>query len=377
MKSRTRLVVISNLYPLPWEPERATFNRQQFAQLEDAFEMSVLVPVSFIVWFKNIRQIKQSATLRYVPYFFTPKFGRRFYSYFMYLSLLLHSGLWIRRHKPEIILASWAFPDAVASSWLAKLYRCRFFFKVHGSDIHLHGEEEARARQIVAAAKQAKGVISVSAELKQQMVQLGIARDKIHVVYNGVDHNLFSQKCERPIPENYLLFVGNLKKDKGVMELLQAFGEVSLRYPKLKLLVAGRGDMRQSMEQYLCGQVFRDKVELLGSVAHSVLPQLMQHAELLVLPSYHEGVPNVLLEAMAAGTPVVASAVGGIPEVVKPELSGLLVPSADAAALTQTLILALQKDWCRSDIVQHASQFTWQENKHRLQCLLNESNFNA
>lgn len=369
--SRSKLLIITNLYPLPWEPERATFNRQQFAQLADIYQLSVLVPVSFIAWFKHLRQIKQTDSLRYVPYFFSPKFGRRFYGFFMYLSLLIHSGLWIRRRQPDTILASWAFPDAVAASWLAKLYRCRFFFKVHGSDIHLHGEVPARARQIVAASERALGVISVSAELKQQMAQLGIADDKIHVVYNGVDHALFRQPSKRPIPERYMLFVGNLKKDKGVLELLQAFGQLSPQFPELRLLVAGNGDMRQPMLDYLNAQALADKVTLLGGVAHNQLPPLMQHAELVVLPSYHEGVPNVLLEAMAAGTPVVATAVGGIPEIVANELSGLLVVDTNPATLAQVLARALTKEWDRGAILQHAAQFSWQENKRRLENVLN------
>ena len=368
--SRTNLLIITNLYPLPWEPERATFNRQQFAQLNDNYQLSVLVPVSFVAWFRHLRQIKQSATLRYVPYFFSPKFGRRFYACFMFMSLLIHSGVWIRRRQPDTILASWAFPDAVAGSWLAKLYRCRFFFKVHGSDIHLHGEEPARARQIVAASERAQGVISVSAELMQQMVHLGIARDKIHVVYNGVDHDLFRQHTERPVPERYLLFVGNLKKDKGVMELLQAFAQLGQQFPELRLLVAGTGAMRQPMLDYLNTQALADKVMLLGGVAHNQLPALMQHAELVVLPSYHEGVPNVLLEAMAAGTAVVATAVGGIPEIVAPDVSGLLVPDTNPAILAEVLARALRKEWSRSAILQHASQFSWQENKRRLEKVL-------
>lgn len=364
--SRRKLVIVSNLYPLPWEPGRASFNRQQFALLESEYELSVLVPVNFIDWFRHIRKISQSDRVRYAPYFFMPKIGRRFYAVFMFLSLLLHSGFWLRKRAPNVMLASWAYPDAVATSWLASLFGCTFFFKVHGSDIHMHGLKAARAAQIKQAANKASAIISVSEELKAQMVGLGIDGAKVRVIYNGVDHALFSGTYQRKIDKPYMLFVGNLKQDKGVMELLQAFTAIAERFSEYQLVIAGSGVMLDMMLQSIQQQGIAEKVMLLGNVAHNELPALMQYASLVVLPSYHEGVPNVLLESMAAGTPVVATAVGGIPEIVEQDVTGILVPSAEPVMLAEALKQALQKPWQRSAIQQHAAQFTWQKNKAQM-----------
>ena len=102
MKSnKSKLLIITNLYPLPWEPNRATFNRQQFEALTDDYELSFLIPVAFIDWFKNRKHIIQSDTKRYFPYFFTPKIGRRFYAIFMFFSMLLHSSFWLRCYVLE------------------------------------------------------------------------------------------------------------------------------------------------------------------------------------------------------------------------------------------------------------------------------------
>lgn len=369
---RRKLVIVSNLYPLPWEPGRASFNRQQFALLETEFELSVLVPVHFIDWFRHIRKISQSDRVRYAPYFFLPKIGRRFYAVFMFLSLLLHSGLWLKKRSPDIMLASWAFPDAVATSWLASLLGSKFCFKVHGSDIHMHGLVAARASQIKRAASTATAIISVSGELKEQMVALGIERDKIRVVYNGVDHALFSASCQRKLDGCYMLFVGNLKQDKGVIELLQAFAALADGFSQYRLVIAGSGAMRDAMQQIIQTRGLADRVILLGNVAHKELPALMQYANLVVLPSYHEGVPNVLLESMAAGTPVVATAVGGIPEIVEQGVSGVLVASPEPVALAEALEHALQKDWDRAAIQRHAMQFTWQKNKAQMLDILDQ-----
>lgn len=368
--SPQRLVIISNLYPLPWELGRASFNRQQFALLESEYELSILVPVSFIDWFKHIKQVKQTKHLRYVPFFFTPKVGRRFYSVSMFLSLLLHSGFWLKQRKPDVMLASWAFPDAVATSWLATLFGCRFFFKVHGSDIHLHGNVKARAKQIVSAANKAQAIISVSEELRNHMMTMGIAAKKIQVVYNGVDHVLFNHECQREISAPYLLFVGNLKQDKGVMELLKAFTALAPAFSPYVLVIAGAGVMQEQMLRYIGEQGITGRVMMLGNVAHAKLPSLMQHATLVVLPSYHEGVPNVLLESMAAGTPVVATAVGGIPEIVKPDVTGFLVTPANVLDLTAALETALGKSWDHQAIREHALQFNWQKNKSQMKQIL-------
>ena len=206
MKSnKSKLLIITNLYPLPWEPNRATFNRQQFEAIADNYELTFLIPVAFIEWFKNRKHIVQTENLRYFPYFFTPKAGRRFYAIFMFISMLIHSGFWLKKNKPQKILASWAFPDAVAAHWLSRLFSCKFFFKVHGSDIDIQCLNKARAKQVVAMSRYATGILSVSQALANKMVALGIDKEKIRVIYNGVNHEKFSRPYSRPIENEYVL----------------------------------------------------------------------------------------------------------------------------------------------------------------------------
>lgn len=368
------IVIITNLYPLPWEPNRATFNRQQFAQLDDSYEKHVLVPVAFTEWFSHRKKIKQSANLRYVPYFYLPKFGRRFYSAMMFISIMLHSGYWLISKKPKTLLASWAFPEAVATSWISKLLNCPFFFKVHGSDINLHGKIPARAKQIVSASKKATGILSVSQALADEMVNIGVNKEKIHVVYNGVDHQKFriiNDESDNAV-NGYILYVGNLKKEKGVMELLSGFAVIHKKYPGLKLLYAGPGNMSVPIRNQAKLMALSDKIELLGSVNHDQLPALISQARVLALPSYNEGVPNVVLEAMACGTPVLVSDVGGIPEVVDEHICGKIIAAKSDIAVAEGLDAILSTSWNREMIQQHSQQFSWQNNKHQLlQMLMN------
>lgn len=372
--NKKSLVIITNLFPLPWEPNRATFNRQQFAQLDDEFDKSILVPVAFPEWFSHRKEIKQTANLRYVPYFYLPKIGRRFYSVFMFLSILMHSGWWLINKKPKIMLASWAFPEAVAACWLSRLFSCRFFFKVHGSDINLHGKIPARAQQIVKAANRASGILSVSKALADEMVGMGIKRKKVSVIYNGVDHQKFGVEAKAPLNGDYLLYVGNLKHDKGVIELIKGFANVCNDYPTLNLVYAGSGIEKKRLTELSKALNIADKVQLLGSVEHHKLPALITHAKALVLPSYNEGVPNVVLEAMACGTPVLATRVGGIPEVIDEKVCGKLIKPRCEKAVENGLNDILNQAWDKDSIKQHSNQFTWENNKYQLIKLLSLNN---
>ena len=360
------LVIITNLFPLPWEPNRATFNKQQFELLKDDYNLSILIPIAFIDWFKHRKQIKQSEHIRYVPYFYLPKVGRRFYSVTMFLSILLHSGIWLRQRKPSIIMASWAFPEAVAASWLSRLYNTKFFFKVHGSDINLHGKIPARSKQILSAAKKSQGILSVSKALANELFAMGVEQDKIHVIYNGVSHDKFGLNYPTKNIGDYILYIGNLKHDKGVMELIEGFNQIKEQHPNLKLVFAGSGSMRETLVKYVSTYDIEEKVTFLGNVDHNELPAWLSNARALCLPSYNEGVPNVVLESMAAGTPVLATNVGGIPEVVDESICGKLIPPRDTNAVVKGLNELLACRFSRDKIKQHAAQFTWQKNKNQL-----------
>ena len=355
---------------MPWQPNRATFNKQQFELLKDKYNVSILVPIAFPDWLKHRKEIIQSENIRYAPYFYIPKIGRRYYSLSMFLSLFVHSGVWLKKRKPHSILASWAFPEAIAASWLSKLFRSRFFFKVHGSDINLHGKIPARAKQIVKASEHASAVLSVSKALANEMVNMGIAKDKINVIYNGVDHEKFGVSNESPKKEEYLLFVGNLKAEKGVLELIQGFEKVSKTYPYLHLVYAGSGSMAQKIEYYAKKHNLSNRLTLLGNVKHENLPAWISHAKGLCLPSYNEGVPNVVLEAMACGTPVIATNVGGIPEVVEP-YCGVIIKAKSSDEVGRGLTQLLEQQWNQEKIKTHAFQFNWQKNQQQFIQMLN------
>lgn len=365
------IVIITNLYPLPWQPTRATFNYQQFTLLKEHYNVHILIPVAFPDWWKHRKQINQQSTnLKIVPYIYTPKFGRRFYSTLMYISLRITAWQWLKKIAPTKILASWAYPDGVAAEKIAKKLNTDFFLKVHGSDINMHATFPARCQQIVKMANNAKGILSVSQDLANKMADIGVKEKKIKVIYNGVNLDKFTPSLKsNSSPKPYLLFIGNLKKEKGVMELLHAFKIISKTHPTLSLRYIGGGAMLNELKETAESLSIRNKVVFEGVLSHDMLPLIIANATLLALPSYSEGVPNVILESMACGVPVVATKVGGIPEVVT-ESTGYLASEITPEAIAKSLEMALKKKWNTNEIRQHAEQFNWSKNITQLCDLL-------
>ena len=134
-----------------------------------------------------------------------------------------------------------------------------------------------------------------------------------------------------------ILFLGHLYREKGIFELVDAFAELASEREDVRLVVAGEGSAARALRRHVEAAGLDGLVTLPGWVGPAEKVRLLQHAACLVLPSYHEGLPLVVLEAMTAGVPVVASAVGGIPEVARHELEALLVEPRDVASLRQAL----------------------------------------
>ena len=367
--SVTKIVIVTNLYPLPWQPTRGIFNFQQFSLLAEKMDVFLLVPVAFPDWYKHRNEVKKNDRIKIVPYFYLPKFGRRFYGKLMAWSLKLLAGQWIKDIAPNKILASWAYPDGVAALDLAKKVNADFYLKVHGSDVNMHASFPPRAKQIVRMANQAKGILSVSKDLANKMVNLGVNGSLIKAIYNGVDLEKF-KPLDKVKKNNEIIFVGNLKREKGVLELLDGFAKIADKHLEIMLNYIGSGPMLTILKNKVASLNLNGRVNFLGILPHEELPGIIAKAKILALPSYNEGVPNVILEAMACGTAVVATSVGGIPEVVTSD-TAILSEEISADGVAKALDSAITSSWSQTKIRAHAEQFSWQRNVEQLTQLLN------
>lgn len=370
-------MVVTNLFPSPVRLNRAAYNRQQFSRLAEDHDVTVLVAVVWLEWIKNIGSFKKTKygklKVKYFPFFYIPKFAVYLHSAFLFCSMLPQIPF-LKRNKPDVLLASWAFPDAVASAAWCQILGLPLVVKVHGSDINVKAQIPAQAKQIRWALSRAKSVISVSKALCDRLMDLGIEGNRLKLIYNGVDLDVFIPRDRRKANlsigldecQKKILFVGNLEITKGCNELLLASIDLMRSDNNVHLYFIGRGraenELKTCAEEAGCSS----NVHFKGELKHAELANWYSAVDLISLPSYNEGVPNVLLEAMACGLPVVATRVGGIPEVVA-EGCGILVESKDTDALNAALNNALNKQWDREMIIDSVRSMSWTANITQLE----------
>lgn len=372
-----RVLTLSTLYPDASRPDFGGFVERQTRALaaHPDVELQVVAPVGLPPWPAS-RHHRYRALADLPPYeqrhgiaVHRPRFpvlplvGGRLAPGSLaraVLPLLRH----IRRDFAfDVVDAEFFYPDGPAAARLAGALGVPFSIKARGSDIHHWARSAGCRRQIVAAAEQASALLAVSAALRDDMVGLGIRRDKIRVHYTGVDLASFrpidrdAAKAALGIAGPLLLSVGYLIERKGQQLAVAAMAEL----PGATLLIVGDGPARAALQAQIAALGLSERVRLLGPLPHAELPPLFAAADALVLPSASEGLANVWVEALASGTPVVTAPVGGAREVIDRPAAGRLVarePRAIAAAVRD--ILAAPP--AQAEVRAAAERFSWAAN---------------
>lgn len=262
----------------------------------------------------------------------------------------------------EAIDAHYFYPDGVAAVLLGKHFHRPVVITARGSDVNLIPHFWLPRRMIRWAGINADGIIAVSHSIKERLVALGIAPDKITVLRNGVDLTLFRPRSRPQVRERLglsgitLLSVGNLVPLKGHDLVIQSL----LSLPGVTLLIVGNGPEQARLEALARRTGVESRVRFLGHVPHDVLADVYTASDILVLASSSEGWPNVLLEAMACGTPAVASSVSGVPEVVAAPAAGELLEERTAAAIARAVQRLLARLPEREATRAYAERFSWE-----------------
>jgi glycosyltransferase involved in cell wall biosynthesis len=354
-----RLLLVSNIFPNPWQPVKGTFNFALTRALARDHEVHVVAPIAWTDelvarwkgWSKfNRRGLKNNdrITVYHPRYYFPPKILRSRYGWFYWQSVQSTFRRLIADGVPDCILSYWAHPDGEAAVRLARGIKAPAVVMVGGSDVLLLTKHVARRSRVLRVLQEADAVVTVGTDLKEAMVRQGIPASKIHIAYRGVDTSLFfpgdrgqaRQRLGIPDPCSILLYVGRLEFVKGVDVLLGAAADLRRRGRQFRLFLAGDGPERRSLEAQCRAMELSRTVTFLGAMRQEHLGDWYRAADLTVLPSRSEGIPNVLRESLACGTPFVASNVGGIPEIAAGTASRI-VPAENAALLADALDRAL------------------------------------
>jgi glycosyltransferase involved in cell wall biosynthesis len=388
-----KVLAISNLFPNPFEPRRGLFNLNQFGALAAAgVDVKVVAPVPAFPGMGLAPRLASSGRAARVPhsgevdglpvwyprYPYLPLVGREFHGPLYYRGTRKAIGRIIDDWGPDVLYVTWTWPDAFAAGLIARDHGLPYVVKVHGTDINEYLGYRMRKRRILSALNNASGIVSVSGALKEVMSDQGIDADKIHVIYNGVDRNLYRRqpgegsRLRLGITPDALIivFVGNLKPVKGLDQLLKAFKELRGRVNNVRLHIIGRGPLESDLRRQTAHLGVDEEVRFEGEQSPEEVSRWMNAADVVCLPSVNEGVPNVLLEAMACGTPVVASLVGGIPEIVDRGRCGFLVKPGFPGLLAEALEKSLTREWDHDEIRGHTEPFTWENNAGRLRGVL-------
>jgi len=265
-----------------------------------------------------------------------------------------------KAYQFDAIYAISAYPEGFAAVLLGKLFNVPVVVHAIGTDINVYTKFILRRQLIRWSLNRCNSVISVSYDLKRKMTSIGVDASKIRVIYNGVDREVFNmgKRVDEMSANNIILFVGNLKKEKGIYELIDAYARIASS--GVRLVIAGEGPNKDDLIRLIRRKGLIN-VQVLGGQTPAQVACWMNRAYVVCLPSYSEGLPNVIIEAFACGRPVVATRVGGIPEIVVSEEYGFLVPEKDVDALATKLKEALSREWDREKIRKYSERFSWDE----------------
>lgn len=376
-----RVLFISNLYPNPLRPTMGAFNRQQISALSEHCAVDVISPIPWTMLrsFGTTKDHQSDGVNVYHPtYFYVPRILRHWYGWFFAWSIWRQATKLLNARRYDLVYSSWLFPDSWAASRLAEKYGLPLVVKVHGSDVNklMPGSKvTARSMHVV---DRAKTVVCVSAALRDRLVALGASASKLELLYNGVNRDVFFPGDKNAIrnqlgigaKEFIVLFVGNLKKEKGIGELVEAYAAFDrTTKSQSRLVVIGSGPDQTFVHELVTRTGCSGKVSFLGGQPLEVIASWMNAASVLCLPSYMEGVPNVVLEALSCNTRVIATRVGGIPELDDGSGMITLIEPRQEFELLQALQEASRlpvPDGPRTKVA------TWAENAERLYAMMFE-----
>jgi glycosyltransferase involved in cell wall biosynthesis len=271
----------------------------------------------------------------------------------------------------DLIDAHYLYPDGVAATRVARRLNKPVVLTARGTDVNLLPTYPRQRRMILGAVRDADAVICVAAALRDELIRLGAPAEKISVLRNGVDLDVFrpldreSVRQSLGLQGDVIASVGHLTERKGHHIVIDAVAEM----PDATLLIAGAGEERAALERRAAERSIADRVRFLGAIAHEKLVEIYNAADALALASSREGWPNVLLEAMACGTPAVASPVWGSGEVIREKAAGRLAAARTAPALKEAIGGVLAERPQRADTRRYAEQFSWDETSDGLKAV--------
>lgn len=382
-----RILTLTSLYPSAARPRHGIFVEERLRQLVAAggVTATVLAPVP---WFPFTghrfgeygefartprREVRHGLEVSHPRYPVIPKVGMALAPFLLATALLPHVRR-VRRRHPDLALidSHFLYPDGVAACLLGQWLDLPVLMTARGSDVNVYPQYAVPRALIRWALGRASRTIAVSDALRAALLALGADPDRVITLRNGVDLRRFrpgdrtAARARLGLDGPVILSAGNLLELKGHHLVLEALASL----PGVTLLVAGEGPMRATLERQARKLGLEGRVRLLGNVSQDVLVDCYNGADALVLASSREGMPNVVLEALACGLPVIATTVGGIPELITTPAAGTLLPERSAPAIAAAIRNLLRAPPDRATVAAAGARHDWEPTIRELAALM-------
>ena len=395
-----KVLSFTTLWPNKMQPFHGLFVRERMKAVAKHCELKVIAPVPWFLPTKLLGEQyyrytqvpayeKQGELDVFHPRFLVlPKIGKFLDGWLMYVSLRRFLQRFLHDFAYNLIDAHYGYPDGYAAACLAKKTGVPYTITVRGTDMTLFAHEKFRGKLVRKGLEDAAKVICVSRSLQEEVLAIGIPPERTVVLENGVDPQKFypipqvNARDHLGLPPNakIILSVGHLREGKGFHLLIEVVKDIQSFFqnsPVLLVIVGGKFHWDSSYQQQLVQQInekgVHDLVSLVGAKPPDDLRYWYSAADVFCLASSREGCPNVVLESLACGTPVVATGVSGIPDILSVPYVGIQVERS-VQSLRQGIVQALGSSWNNNKIAQYArDNYSWKTTAEKVYSIFQEA----
>ena len=379
---RPRILSLSCVYPNPILPGLGLFVRRRLQHLSMHADVKVISPLAVFQYGgpagARVRTgdgrcpaRRQDGLLEVMhPRWFYPPMGGSLNALLLASQLIGPMTRLKKRFPFEVIDAHFGYPDGIAAALLGKALAVPFTITLRGNET-LHATSRLTRRWMRWALSSADRVFTVSDRLRQFAIDLGADPAKVKTIPNGIDAEVFYARDRIASREKHgfdphlplIVSAGALIERKGHHKAVRAVRSLISKGTNVQLAIVGgpgaEGQYEQEIRRTVSSLSLEDSVRFIGSVSPDAMAEIMSCADLLCLPSTREGWPNVVHESLACGTPVVATDVGAVPDMLPDPRYGFVVPANDQQALDLAVKTAVQKAWDRDLIAKWGQNRSW------------------
>lgn len=379
-----RVLSLCCVYPTPLQPQQGVFVQSRLQSLAERAEVRVIAPCALVQYGspkgqkvrlgkarRPANRLNGALPVWHTPWFYPPFSGSLIP--FWLAAQLIYPLRRMRSEFPfEVIDTHFGFPEGITGALLSSVFGVPFTMTLRGNEPK-HSRSRLGRFWMAFALRRASRVFTVSERLRQFAIDLGAKPAKVRTVPNGIDVAVFSAydrtacrlKHALPLDRFVIISAGALVERKGHHRIIDAVESLLASGTAVQLVIAGgpgpEGQYEKELRNLVSERGLTGSVRFLGAVPPATMAEVMAASDVLCLASTNEGWPNVVHEALACGTPVVATDVGAVPDLLMGGRYGVIVPVGDPLSLKQALAEALQRNWDRGAIAAWGGSRGWRQ----------------